>query len=187
MICQSLLYSYVVDIFQLTKMKIVGHLYSNRYKMIPVVSRAARHLLPCSQKVQNRADSFRGAQQQLQAPKSLICFLQVQVKLFPAINEATSGLYIAHRILLNHLVVGLQFEDLDELWVVGCSMDAVDDGISEFSLGQILTESLGLGHSSALKVHIIIANLEDDSQEIDEARKVPVASISVFWLNERGT
>jgi hypothetical protein len=51
----------------------------------------------------------------------------------------------------------------------------VDDGISEFSLGQILTESLGLGHSSALKVHIVIANLEDDSQQTDEARKVSVA------------
>jgi hypothetical protein len=54
-------------------------------------------------------------------------------------------------------------------------MDAVDDGKSEFPLRQILTEPLGLGHSSTLKVHIVITNLEDDAQEIDEARKVPVA------------
>lgn len=68
------------------------------------------------------------------------------------------------------------FQDVDQLQVLGIRTDAVDDGEREFSLGQIFAETFVVGVFGAREVHIVVADLEEQADEVGKWYKIPASN-----------
>lgn len=50
----------------------------------------------------------------------------------------------------------------------------MDDGKGEFALGEVLAEAFVLRVVGAVQVHVVVADLEDEADEVDEGYAVSV-------------
>ena len=58
------------------------------------------------------------------------------------------------------------FEDVDQLKVLRVGAYTVDDGEGEFSFGKVFTETFVFSVLGAGKVHIVVADLEEESDYV---------------------
>lgn len=55
----------------------------------------------------------------------------------------------------------------------------MDDREGEFALGEVLAEAFVLRVVGAVQVHVVVADLEDEADEVDEGDAVPVGVVRV--------
>lgn len=77
----------------------------------------------------------------------------------------------------------LLFELTQDLPVGRVRPDAVDNGEGELALGQVLAEALAVRVLVALEVHVVVADLEVDRDQVRE-RDVVAASVSYLRDND---
>lgn len=65
-------------------------------------------------------------------------------------------------------------EYVNQLKVDGVGADAVDDGEGEFALGQVLAHALVVAVLARRQVHVVVADLEDEADDVDEGHAVDV-------------
>lgn len=65
-------------------------------------------------------------------------------------------------------------EYVDELEVDRVGADAVDDGEGEFALRQVLAHALVVAVFARRQVHVVVADLEDEPDDVDEGHAVDV-------------
>lgn len=80
-----------------------------------------------------------------------------------AILKTARALHVADGVALDDVVGGFLLEDVDQLQVLRVRADAVDDGEREFALGQVLAEALVFGIFGAREVHVVVADLEEET------------------------
>lgn len=106
---------------------------------------------------------------------------------FPAILEAAGAFHVADGIALDAVVRRLLLQDVDELEVERVGADAVDDGEGEFALGQVFAEAFVVGVFRAGEVHVVVADLVEEADDVHEGDAVSVLTLSesvlaIFFL-----
>jgi len=108
--------------------------------------------------------------------------------------EASCGLDNVNSVPLDIFVLCLLLQDIHQLEITRITANAVDNGVGEFALGDVFTKPFVLSIQVALQVLVVIADLEDDSEKVDErhaisvSRLVPIraakrGAYSVLWLS----
>ena len=99
-----------------------------------------------------------------------------------AVFEAARVLHAGDCILLDLIVACSLLQNVDQLQVLRVRPDAVNDGEREFPFCEIFAEAFVVGIIRAGEVHVVIAYLEDQTDEVNESYAVPIAS-SVDWYS----
>lgn len=86
--------------------------------------------------------------------------------------EASGRLHVGDGVALDLGVGGLLLENADELEVGRVGANAVDDGEGEFALGQVFAHALVVAVFLGREVHIVVADLKDEADEVDEGHAV---------------
>ena len=86
--------------------------------------------------------------------------------------ETACAVHVLDGITLDLLILGLLFQNGQQLVVGRVGANAVNDGKGEFALGQILAHTLILGVGGVCQVQVIIADLENQSHDIHQSHTV---------------
>lgn len=86
--------------------------------------------------------------------------------------ETAGRLHVGDSVALDLDIGRLLLEDVDKLEVCRVGADAVDDGEGKLSLGEILTHALVVAVLLGRQVHVVVTDLEDESNEVDEGHTV---------------
>ena len=89
-----------------------------------------------------------------------------------AVCKAPSTLHVADCIPLDGIVSRLLLQDVDQLEILRVRADAVNDWEGEFALGQVFAKTFVLSVVSAVQVQVVVADLENEANEIDEVNTV---------------
>lgn len=87
---------------------------------------------------------------------------------FAAILKTACAFHVGNRVALDAGICSFLLEDVDELEVGRVGTNAVDDGEGEFAFGEVFAEAFVFGVFGAGEVHVVIADLEKESDGVDE-------------------
>ena len=100
----------------------------------------------------------------------------------PRVVEAAGPFHVGDGVALDLVVAAALLEDVEQLQVGRVGPDAVDDGEGELPLGQILAETFVLRVLGRRQVHVVVPDLEDQSDQVRERDAVPVEKLSLDFL-----
>lgn len=101
-----------------------------------------------------------------------------------SVLEAAGALHVRDGVALHLHIRRLLLEDVDELQVGRVGADAVDDGKRKLALGQVLAHALVVRVLARGEVHVVVADLEDEADEVDEGHAVEGRAARALGLHE---
>lgn len=90
----------------------------------------------------------------------------------PRVRETACTFHVTDCIQLDFFIFRLLLENAEELMVSGVGADTMDDGKGELSLREVFTKTFVLGVRSVGQVEIVVADLENQSHDVDKAHAV---------------
>lgn len=90
----------------------------------------------------------------------------------PTIFKASSTFHILHCIFLDLIIRRLLLQYIDQLSVLRIRADAVNKWEGEFAFCQVFAKSFVLGVLGGGEIHVVVANLEEEADEVNQGHKI---------------